>query len=125
GGASRAWSMLEAMINDLGLNNRSSTTPSPPFGTGSAQEIVEGDDTDDEVVAEALAGLEEEGRVQLQREAQADQDIQQLLEEAPGPPLQHQTHAQCSAKNSSSSRQEKINCTSGGQTPCGGAPGEE
>jgi len=94
GGRSRAWSMLEAMMNDLGLNPRSMSamaSNTAQLSTArSDQDRIEDPDTDDDVVQEAL---EEQGRA----EAAAEQDIQQMLREAPAvtlpPSGQSQTKA--------------------------------
>lgn len=111
GGRSRAWSMLEAMMNDLGLNTR---TTSAPTSGGAECPRVEEPDTDDEVVQEAL---EEQG---LAEEA-AEQDIQQLLHEPPtlllSCPLT-QTQPTSQQKTSTS---RNILASSRAQTPCSGS----
>lgn len=78
GGTSRAWSMLEAMMNDLGLNQRMIGTPSP-----APDQVTIDEDTDEEVVAEALEQFEEEDRAELQLQTLQEQDIQQMLQERP------------------------------------------
>ncbi|CAE7336405.1 unnamed protein product [Symbiodinium natans] len=110
GGRSRAWSMLEAMMNDLGLNPRSTSAMANAGQLStvrSDQDHVEEPDTDDEVVQEAL---EEQGRA----EAAAEQDIQQMLRESPAvilPPAQSQ---------SKSSSRMNLLTPSRAHTPCSG-----
>ncbi|CAJ1351453.1 unnamed protein product, partial [Effrenium voratum] len=109
GGRSRAWSMLEAMMNDLGLNPR--TTMQPRLD----RDGLEDPDTDDEVVQEAL---EEQGRA----EEAAEQDIQQMLHEAPStllstplPSAQTATQQKASTSRNMLSR-EQTPCSAGMRT---------
>lgn len=114
GGRSRAWSMLEAMMTDLGLNT--STTPGPQqMSEGSCEGMechgVEEPDTDDEVVQEAL---QEQG---LAEEA-AEQEIQQLLHDPPS--LALSTPAQPATQQKTSTSRNMLT-SSTAATPCSGA----
>jgi len=119
GGRSRAWSMLEAMMNDLGLNARTSTSaPTAPThlqATGRTEcHGAEEPDTDDEVVQEAL---EEQG---LAEEA-AEQDIQQLLREPPSLLLSSPlTPAQPTTQQKTSTSRNMLT-SSRAETPCSGS----
>eukprot|EP00438_Fugacium_kawagutii_P024912 Skav236060 [mRNA] locus=scaffold2566:147486:150447:+ [translate_table: standard] len=111
--------MLEAMMNDLGLNSRSASAPISAMPTTQATSeglecpAVEEPDTDDEVVQEAL---EEQG---LAEEA-AEQDIQQLLHEPPNLLLSSPlTPAPATQQKTSTSR--NILTSSRAETPCSGA----
>lgn len=115
GNGSRAWTMLEAMMSDLGLNQATLLTPPlihAPCERG-GQQLAEGFETDDDVVAEAL---EEDHQAELQQE----HDIQQMLHEpqvvALGPSPRPQSSAQ--QKTASSRRLGP----SRAQTPCTGSP---
>eukprot|EP00930_Biecheleria_cincta_P089429 TRINITY_DN78734_c0_g1_i1.p1 TRINITY_DN78734_c0_g1~~TRINITY_DN78734_c0_g1_i1.p1 ORF type:complete len:459 (+),score=88.92 TRINITY_DN78734_c0_g1_i1:120-1496(+) len=114
-GTSRAWTMLEAMMSDLGLNQATLLTPpliQSPCEWGGLQR-ADGGDTDEDVVAEAL---EEDHQAELQQE----HDIQQMLYEpqgvAPGSCPRPQSSTQ--QKNATSRRLGP----SGAQTPCYGTP---
>lgn len=123
GGRSRAWSMLEAMMTDLGLNTR--TTPGPistmtaqPMSEGSCEGMechgVEEPDTDDEVVQEAL---QEQG---LAEEA-AEQEIQQLLHDPPRIALSSPlTPAQPATQQKSSTSRNMLTLSTAA-TPCSGS----
>jgi len=126
-GASRAWSMLEAMMTDLGLNPRSAMTtslvsgPELPSASHCLDNMLEGpDDTDDEVVQEAL---EEEGRAEQQREALAEEDIQQMLHDSSSaaiPPTQLPTPQSATQQKASTSRGMR---TPSSATAARGSPG--
>lgn len=129
-GASRAWSMLEAMMSDLGLNPRSAMTTAlisgPELPSASHcldnMRIEEQDDTDDEVVQEAL---EEEGRAEQQREALDEEDIQQMLHDsasAPLAPAPMQLPTPQSGTQQKTSTSRTMLTPSGAQTPCSGTP---
>eukprot|EP00440_Ansanella_granifera_P025076 gb/GFBE01027237.1/.p1 GENE.gb/GFBE01027237.1/~~gb/GFBE01027237.1/.p1 ORF type:complete len:468 (+),score=113.58 gb/GFBE01027237.1/:1-1404(+) len=126
-GASRAWSMLEAMMSDLGLNPRSATTPSLISGSERYERLMmqshcperdraEEDDTDDEVVQEAL---EED----MQRQAAAEQDIQQMLHEPSTVNIPQQLATPQSASQQKASASRTMLTPSGAQTPLTGTPG--
>lgn len=114
------WLTLEAMMSDLGLHQISSLTAPlmPAPAERDRQQFAGSEEADEDVVAYAL---EEDHQAQLQHEAMADEDIQQLLHEpqtvlpvffpASQPSTQH--------KRSSSRRLTP----SGAQTPqTGGSP---
>jgi len=114
-GTSRAWTMLGAMMSDLGLNQVTLLMPpliQAPCEWG-GQHRAECDETDEDVVAEAL---EEDHQAELQRE----HDIQQMLHEpqgvAPGSCPRPQSSTQ---QKSATSRRLG---PSGAQTPCNGTP---
>jgi len=109
GGASRAWSMLEAMMSDLGLNPRQNQQPLLPLPFHShATQVV--DDLDEEVIAEAL---EDESRA----EAIAEEDIQQMLHEPSVQVVSGQTSTQQKTRTS-----RTLLTPSGNQTPCTSTP---
>lgn len=105
-GVSRAWFMLEAMMSDLGLNQMSLLTPASAASV--EQQCNEGEEADDDVVAEAL---EEDHLAELRRQAIAEQDIQQMLHEP-----EARTHSSFTTPESST--QQK----SGASTPSTGSP---
>lgn len=108
-GGSQAWSMLEAMINDLGVDQ----TTLPGTTEHISHQLSKDDETDETLVAEAL---EERSQSDAQEEAAAEQDIQNmLLEPQVIPPSLSLLQPPASQQKAATSRWLT---PSGAQTPC-------